>query len=95
MENNKFLPLGSVVLLKDAKRYVVIIGYAVIEEGSTKVWDYMGCAYPIGVITSTGNLLFNRNQIEKVIHTGFSDEEGDKFIKTVGETLVKYNNEQH
>jgi len=93
MENNKFLPLGSVVLLKDAKRYVVIIGYAVIEEGSTKVWDYMGCAYPIGVITSTGSLLFNRNQIEKIIHTGFSDEEGNKFLKDVGDTLDKNKHE--
>ena len=92
MENDKFLPLGSVVLLKDAKRYIVIIGYAVIEEGGSKVWDYMGCAYPIGVINSENNLLFNRKQIDKVIHTGFSDDEGDKFINVLEESLNKYKN---
>ena len=61
------LPLGSVVLLKDAKRYLVVMGYLIIEEGTNKVWDYMGCAYPIGAISSDAILTFDANQIEKVI----------------------------
>ena len=92
MDKNSFLPLGSIVLLKDAKRYIVIIGYAVIEEGSSKVWDYMGCAYPIGVVNSTNNLLFNKEQIDKVIFTGFSDEEGDKFISILEDSISKVRN---
>ena len=59
MENN-FLPVGSVVLLKDAKRPVVIIGFSVIEKGERKVWDYLGCAYPVGVVGTDKNLLFHR-----------------------------------
>lgn len=92
MDKDKFLPLGSIVLLKDAKRYIVVIGYAVIEEGSSKVWDYMGCAYPIGVVNSTNNLLFDREQIDKVIHTGFCDDEGDKFIKVLEDNISKVKN---
>ena len=77
------LPLGSVVLLKDAKRYLVVMGYLIIEEGTNKVWDYMGCAYPIGAISSDAILTFDANQIEKIIFKGFSDEEGENFRKKV------------
>ena len=88
-----FLPLGSIVLLKEAKRYVVIIGYAVVEEGSKDVWDYLGCAYPIGVVSPDKNLLFNKNQIEKVVFKGFLDEEGNKFINQLEENLKKIRND--
>ena len=60
----EFLPLGSIVLLKDAKRYLVVIGYAVVEEGGQEVWDYLGCAYPIGVISPDKNLLFNNRLLK-------------------------------
>lgn len=84
---DEFLPLGSIVLLKEAKRYVVVIGYAVSENGSKEIWDYLGCAYPIGVVDPNKNLLFNKDQIAKVIFTGFRDEEGRKFRKKLGENL--------
>ncbi len=86
---NKFLPLGSVVLLKDAQRPIVIIGYTVVEEGSTDIWDYLGCAYPIGVIDPSKNLLFQRNQIEKVLHTGYTDDEGNKFLDQLTDNVSK------
>ena len=84
---NKFLPLGSVVLLKDAKRPIVVIGYTVVEEGNTEIWDYLGCAYPIGVIDPGKNLLFQRNQIEKVLHTGYTDDEGNQFLDQLTESV--------
>lgn len=84
MEND-FLPVGSVVLLKDAKRPVVIIGFSVIEKGERKVWDYLGCAYPVGVVGTDKNLLFQRNQIEKIISKGYEDEECKKFLKMMQE----------
>lgn len=77
------LPLGSVVLLKDAKRYIVVIGYSMVEHGEDKVWDYLGCAYPIGVVSSDSNLLFDSKQIDKVVYKGFTDEEGDTFRKQI------------
>ncbi len=77
-----FLPLGSVVLLKNAKKSLVVIGYSIVTEDG-KVWDYLGCAYPIGVVSTESNLLFNAKQIDKVIFEGYSDEEGDKFRKKI------------
>ena len=77
------LPVGSVVLLKEATRYIIIIGYAPVEEGSTKIYDYLGCAYPIGVIGHDRSLLFDKSQIDKVIFEGYQDEEGKKFVETL------------
>ena len=87
-----FLPLGSIVLLKEATRYVVVMGYAVSEEQNDKIWDYLGCAYPIGVVDPTKNLLFDKGQIEKVIFKGFVDEEGNEFRKKLEENLEKIKN---
>ena len=85
MENN--LPVGSVVLLKGGTRGVVIIGYAAVEQGSKKIWDYLGCAYPMGVVNSDQNLLFNKDQIAQVIFTGYIEEEGKKILKSIQESL--------
>lgn len=85
---HKFLPVGSVVLLKGATQGVVVIGYNIVEEGSKDVWDYLGCAYPIGVLSSDKNLLFNREQIEKVLFTGYIDEEGKKFMDALDESEI-------
>ena len=85
--SNDFLPVGSVVLLKEATRPVVVIGFAVVEEGSKDIWDYLGCAYPIGVVDPTKNLLFQREQIDKVLFTGYTDEEGKKFLTQLTESV--------
>ena len=80
---NEILPLGTVVLLKDATRYLVVIGYSIVAQGEDKVWDYLGCPYPVGVVSTNSNLLFDKEQIDKVVHRGFSDEEGEKFINQI------------
>ena len=71
---NTFLPVGSVVMLKGATTPLVIIGFAVVEKDKEKIWDYMGAIYPVGYLSPEKNLLFDRNQIEKVISEGYSDE---------------------
>jgi hypothetical protein len=77
----KYLPIGSVVLMKDAKKRVMITGYAVTSpETGNKVWDYIGCLYPEGVISPEKNLLFDHNQINKIFALGYSDNEQKKFM---------------
>lgn len=87
MIKDELLPVGSIVLLKDATRKVVIIGFGVVENGSDEIWDYLGAAYPIGVISSDNSLLFNRNQIEKVIFVGYSDDEDKEIRKEIYDNL--------
>ena len=83
----KYLPLGTVVLLKDASKKVSIIGYKAYEQNDNekKEFDYVGCLYPEGVISSDKNLLFNHNQIQKVYYIGYNDDE----YKKVNEFLNK------
>lgn len=92
MRPDEFLPIGSVVRLNNAKRNVVIIGYTVAIDGDVKVWDYMGCAYPVGVIASDANLLFNRSDIERVIFLGYSDTEDKNFRKQLEENMKRLKN---
>ena len=76
----KYLPLGSVVLLNGAKKRVMIIGFMVSSQGAEgKVFDYMGCVFPEGVISSEQSLVFNHNQIGQVFCLGYSDDEEKKF----------------
>ena len=83
----KYLPLGTVVLLKDASKKVSIIGYKAYEQNDNEKeeYDYVGCLYPEGVISSDKNLLFNHNQIQKVCYIGYNDDE----YKKVNEFLNK------
>lgn len=82
----KFLPLGTVVLLKTGKKKLMITGYCCTgKEAEGKVFDYSGCLYPEGIIKSDQALMFNHDQIDKVYHVGYVDEESQKF----GELLKK------
>jgi len=77
----QFLPIGSVVLLKDSTKRVMIIGVKQKEVGSEKVWDYSGVYYPEGIIDPEKLFLFDKNQIESLFFIGFQDSEGLKFLQ--------------
>ena len=82
----KYLPLGTVVLLKNAKKKIMIIGYAVRKKGqNNKIYDYLGCLYPEGAISNDVNLVFNHELIDKIYYMGYNNEESKKvqeFIKS-------------
>ena len=46
----RFLPIGSVVLLKESKKRIMIVGVKQKQIASEKVWDYSACLYPEGII---------------------------------------------
>ena len=101
MNNNlgKFLPIGTVVLLKGAKKRLMITGFCSFDEAKKdKAYDYTGCLYPEGIISSKQMALFNHNQIEKVFFLGYSDPEEKKFkqnlINEVNKLIQKQNNGQ-
>jgi len=75
-----FLPIGSVVLLKEAKKRIMIIGVKQQETNTDKIWDYSGCLYPEGIIDSDSLFLFDENQIEMLFFIGFQDGEGLQFL---------------
>ena len=92
MKYEKFLPIGTVVLLKNATKKIMITGFYVKAEGQDHVFDYTGCIYPEGVISSTQNCVFNHNQIDKIYHIGMIDEEEKKFKEVLKKAIEKENN---
>lgn len=69
------LPIGTVVLLKNSTKKVMIIGLCQKEIESEAVWDYAGCVYPEGYMGPDKTFLFNNDQIDKVFAVGYQDEE--------------------
>lgn len=84
MKDTQFLPLGSIVLLKDATKTIMITGYMQKTVGEDKLYDYAGCLYPEGFISADKNLLFNNDQIQEAIFTGYECDESKEFINKIG-----------
>ncbi len=91
----KYLPIGTVCILKEAKKRIMIIGFAAKgKETKDKLFDYIGCLYPEGVISSDKNLLFNHDQIDKVFSLGYVDEEQKQLmVKLKSYINETYNND--
>ena len=79
----KYLPIGSVVILKGATKRLMISGFCAIDNSNTnKIWDYSGCIYPEGFINSNQICLFDHEQIEKIYHIGLLNDAEEKEFKT-------------
>lgn len=71
----RVLPIGSVVLLKNANKRLMIIGYQrKSAANSDKIYDYCGCAYPEGFINPEQTAIFDHAQIERVIALGLQNQ---------------------
>ena len=80
----KYLPIGTVVMLQNGRKELMITGYLVSESNNQNVvYDYSGCLYPEGIISSDQNVVFNHSQIKEVLFEGFAS---DKF-KELNEKL--------
>ena len=81
----EYLPIGSVVLLKGAKKKLVVMGIMQFSnEEKDRVFDYIGVPYPEGNF-GKGNVLFNNEDINDVIFRGYENPERDAFMKIVSE----------
>lgn len=90
-ENGKYLPIGSVVLLKGGTKRVMITGFCSIPKGESRIYDYTGCMYPEGILSSSSSFLFNHEQIEKLFFIGFKDEEETEFKEKLNDMMQKIN----
>jgi hypothetical protein len=73
------LPAGSVVLLDEAEKRLMIYGILQNNPEDGKQYDYIGCLYPEGFIGSEHNYLFNHEDITRVDFVGFVDTEQQEF----------------
>lgn len=74
------LPIGTVVLLKDSTKRVMIMGlFQRTKDNPEKLWDYAGCFFPEGYVGKDTVFVFNHDQIEKIYMIGYQDVEQFRF----------------
>lgn len=81
------LPIGSVVLLKDGEKRIMICGRIQAKAGENEIYDYSACYYPQGIVDPTSMFFFNRDAIDKVFFIGFQDTEEIAFREQVLDQL--------
>lgn len=71
-----YLPLGSVVMMKNGQKRVIIVGrgLSVKKDGAIYFFDYAGVLYPEG-LTGANVCYFNNEWIDSVSFIGYNDEE--------------------
>lgn len=90
----KFLPIGTVVLLKGGKKEVMITSYCIFPNNNEfkdgkevkaekKIYEYGGCIYPEGILDSNMVCAFNHNQIEKVTYLGYQTEQQQELSRVL------------
>ena len=81
MKINELLPIGSIVLLKDGEKRLMINGIKQTEvSGDGKEYDYLGVLYPEGHIGEQFQYLFNHDDINEIVFRGYEDEERKEFL---------------
>lgn len=89
MNYEKYLPIGSVVMLKNGTKRLMVTGYGIVpNDDETKIYDYCGCLFPEGVLDTEEVAVFNHDQIEKIYCIGFKDEEQEKFMQELKANLA-------
>lgn len=78
-----FLPLGSVVRLKNGTKRIMICGRLQQRESDQKIFDYCACYYPEGILNPEELFLFQHSDIEQICFTGFQDEDEAKLQKYI------------
>ena len=77
----KFLPIGSVVVLKNGTKRLMIFGIIQSNaENASEEYDYIGVPYPEGNMGQDYQYLFYHNDIEQVFFRGFDDVERQEFV---------------
>ena len=84
MTAKDFLPIGSVVLLRNGTKPLMIIGYMQQDSNDkTKIFDYSGVFYPEGNIGPQYNFLFNHADVVRVMHLGLESKEKVVFLERI------------
>ncbi|MEK4743514.1 MULTISPECIES: DUF4176 domain-containing protein [Bacillus] len=82
--NSQLFPIGSIVILKEGTKKIMIFGRKQqVETDEVRKFDYMGCPYPEGYINPDFTYLFNHDDIQEVVSTGYEDQEERTFQENV------------
>lgn len=83
MRFEDLLPIGTVVLLRDAQKRLMIFGIGQTDLTNNVEYDYIGVMYPEGNMGEGTQYLFNHSDIDRIYFRGFEDEERKEFIESI------------
>ncbi|MEH6947115.1 DUF4176 domain-containing protein [Bacillus sp. JJ634] len=80
MTEQKYLPNGSIVLVKGGTKKLMIYGRKqLLLKENEQMYDYLAVPYPEGYINPDYSYVFNHSDIEEIIFYGFTDKEENEF----------------
>ncbi len=85
MEIKELLPIGSIVLLEEGKKKLMVFGVKQIDNATEVEYDYIGVLYPEGSLGETGQFLFNHQDIVEVVFKGYEDDEREEFLEKLSD----------
>ena len=102
----KYLPIGSVVLLKNGKKELMITSYCIIPKGEVydkngkvefkegQMLDYGACTYPEGILNTDAVVGFNHDDINEVLFRGYETDTSKEFQKFLKQRLEEIDKEK-
>lgn len=100
---DKYLPIGTVVILKGGKKELMITSFCAVPQGQAynesgkvelekgKMFDYGACQYPEGMLSSDQTILFNHDQIEKICFKGYETDRSKKMSEFLKNNVKELN----
>lgn len=82
----EYLPIGTVVMLKNGKKPIMIYGRRQRRVNEQAEYDYIACLYPEGNVNENYMFLFDHEDIEHIIFRGYSNADEEAFVKMLNET---------
>lgn len=87
------LPIGSVVLIGNSEKKVMIIGVCQRSaKERERIWDYSGVIYPEGFLDPQKMFLFDNEQITQIFALGYQDAEQLAFKQKADLAISKLKN---
>ncbi len=76
----ELFPLGTVVLLKEATKSLMIVGTTQMDEDGNE-FDYISVVFPEGYIDEETFFLFNHEDIDSVLFVGCINAESQVYAQ--------------
>lgn len=81
----EYLPIGSIVILKNGTKKLMIYGRKQLNTNDNIEYDYVSCLFPEGNINKDYMFLFNNEDIKEVVFRGYSNSEEEEFLDKLNE----------
>ncbi len=79
MNEQKFLPIGTICTINNYNKKVMIVGYYAMDyNGNANIYDYKAYDYPEGTLLINKVFCFNHSDIIKIDFMGFQNDDYQK-----------------